>query len=65
MVAKKTGKQIQKGKKLTAGTLTRHSKLLRGTAPLVGGALTRPPIKLTRSPMTRPNVHLTRPPVVS
>jgi len=54
MVAKKTGKAIQKGKKLTAGTLTRPSsvKMLRGTH-LAGGALTRPPL-MTRKVFTRP-----------
>jgi len=56
MVAKKTGKAIQKGKKLTAGTLTRPSsvKMLRGTQ-LAGGALTRP-----HGVVTRPSLNLTR-----
>jgi len=56
MVAKKTGKAIQKGKKLKAGTLTRPAaaKLLRG-APHPGGlALTRPGSGI----MTRPTPGL-------
>jgi len=58
MVAKKTGKQIQKGKKLKGGTVTKTAGAL--TRPTLGphGALTRPslghPGALTRAPFTRP-----------
>jgi hypothetical protein len=60
MVAKKTGKEIQKGKKLKAGTLAHSPKMLRaaalkrapGTVLRAPGTVLRAPGTVLRSPGT-------------
>jgi hypothetical protein len=54
MVAKKTGKPIQKGKKLKAGTLARSPKALRGVTLMRAGKTLRGTNLLRTPSLTRP-----------